>query len=92
MAELRVGMTPFEGPGVRQMIPRQALTVVLGVSARLSGNPEIVIYPGEMESPWVSFNVGERQFGIWKATLELYEADEHGAMGEDALDVATLVR
>lgn len=32
---------------------------------------------------WVEFDMCGRKFGIWRHTLKLYEADEHGAMGED---------
>jgi hypothetical protein len=82
----------FEEHGVKQVIPRQCVTVILMTAARLSGDPELVIFPSETESPWVSFNVGDRRFGIWKTTLDLYEADEHGAMGEDPVNPAALAR
>lgn len=75
----------FEGHGVKETIPRRALPIINMVAAQLRSDPELVIFPSEMPSPWVCFNVGERQFGIWKTTLELYEADEHGAMGEDPI-------
>jgi hypothetical protein len=32
---------------------------------------------------WITFNMSGRQFGFWRATMALYEADEHGAMGEE---------
>jgi hypothetical protein len=82
----------FEEHGVKQVIPRRCLTIILMVSARLSGDPELVIFPSELESPWVCFNLGERKFGIWKRSLALYEADEHGAMGDDILDPSRLPR
>lgn len=40
-----------------------------------------------MSASWIEFSFGERQFGIWRATGKVYEADitDFGAMGEDEL-------
>lgn len=83
-------MPLFEKDGVKQVIPGLALRIIDSVSTQLGKDPEIVVFPSEMPSPWVCFNVGERKFGIWKMTLTLYEADEHGAMGEDPIDPASV--
>lgn len=76
---------PFEAHGVTQKIPRRALWTISSVSFLLGEDPEIVIFPSDVESPWVCFNVGDRKFGIWKETFVLYEADADGAMGEDPI-------
>jgi hypothetical protein len=83
---------PFESYGVKQVIPRQALIIITQVAVALDEEPEIVIYPDRPPGigPWICFNIGERKFGIWTATLHLYEADEHGAMGTDILDPAMI--
>jgi hypothetical protein len=72
--------------GYRDVIPRAALMIIAIVSYHLDEDPEIVIFPSSMESPWVCFDVGRRRFGIWKRTLKLYEADEDGAMDEEPID------
>jgi hypothetical protein len=79
--------SPFEGHGVKQVIPLRALIIMTVVSTLLKEDVEYVIFPSEMGSPWICFNVGNRQFGIWQASFKLYEADEHGAMGEDPIDL-----
>jgi hypothetical protein len=84
--------SPFEGHGVRQVFPRDALQIIWAAAKAQSVNPEIVIFPSEMESPWICFNLGARKFGIWKETMDLYEADEHGAMGEDPITLKSLWR
>lgn len=81
---------PFEEHGVRQVVPRRALQIISEAASAQRVDPELVIFPSEMESPWVCFNLGDRKFGIWKATLALYEADEHGAMGEDPITMRSL--
>jgi hypothetical protein len=42
---------------------------------------------GAMMASWVEFSIAGRSFGIWRSTLALYEADEHGAMGEDEVQL-----
>jgi hypothetical protein len=80
---------PFEGHGVKQVISRQALLIITMAAISLDQEPEIIVFPTEVpKNPWVSFNLGDRKFGIWMATLHLYEADEHGAMGTDIIDPA----
>lgn len=37
---------------------------------------------GATES-WIILNIHGRQFGFWRATMALYEADKHGAMGDE---------
>lgn len=82
--------SPFEGHGVRQVFTRGALLIIHEASMALRKDPEIVIFPSEMKSPWICFNLGDRKFGIWVETHNLYEADEHGAMGEDPIPVRSL--
>jgi len=84
--------SPFEGHGVRQVIPLRVLMIIWESSRAQHIDPEIVIFPSEIESPWVCFNLGPRKFGVWKETLNLYEADEHGAMGEDPIEPRSLWR
>ena len=81
---------PFEGHGVKQVVPLRALFTIWEASKARGMDPEIVIFPSEMESPWVCFNLGDRKFGIWKETLDLYEADERGAMREDPVSLRSL--
>ena len=86
-------MIVVDPPGefaVRQQVPRDAMRIIEYVATRLGKDPTWVIYPAldpaEPPSPWVCFDVGARKFGIWRATMELYEGDEHGAMGDDPID------
>jgi hypothetical protein len=84
---------PFEGSGVKQVIPRVALMIMAMVGTALNQEPEIIIFPRssfEETGPWICFNIGERRFGIWVSTMHLYEADEDGAMGVDILDPAMI--
>ena len=83
---------PFEHHGVKQIIPYEAMLVILMASTTLKKPPELVIFPTTLPGigPWICFNLGPRRFGIWAATLKLYEADEHGAMGDDALNPLTM--
>jgi len=82
---------PFEAHAVKQIVPRDALEIIVRVSDYLQEEPELVIFPTTLDSvPWICFNVKNRQFGIWTETMNLYEADEHGAMGEDILNPFTL--
>ena len=84
---------PFEGHGTKQVIPRVALMIIAMVGTALNEEPEIVIFPRstfEATGPWICFNISERRFGIWTATMHLYEADEDGAMGVDILDPAMI--
>jgi hypothetical protein len=78
---------PFESHGVKQTLPLTALVIIFQMAKNLGSEPEIVIFPSEMPSPWICFNVGDRRFGIWVSTMKLYEADEHGAMGEDEVKI-----
>lgn len=72
---------------VKQQWPREAVGIMTIVAAALDAEPTIVIYPSDIvPSPWFCFDVGDRAFGIWRETLALYEADEHGAMGDEPLD------
>jgi hypothetical protein len=33
---------------------------------------------------WIVLTLGEgRQYGFWRETMALYQADEHGAMGDE---------
>lgn len=81
----------FETHAVKQKVPRFALGIIFMVSAHLNEEPELVLFPTTLDSaPWICFNVKDRQFGIWTETMKLYEADKHGAMGEDILDPFTL--
>ena len=67
--------------------------IISMVATALNAEPEIVIFPRsvfEDIGPWICFNIGERRFGIWTATMHLYEADEDGAMGTDILDPAMI--
>lgn len=34
---------------------------------------------------WIILGVCERSFGFWRTTMALYEADEHGAMGDEEI-------
>jgi hypothetical protein len=87
-------ITLFEDYAARQIIPRKALEIIQMVAVSLNHDPEIVIYPAYPQpvkgsGPWICFDVRDRKFGIWVATMALYEADEHGAMGVDALEPST---
>jgi hypothetical protein len=95
LAQIGEEMTdPFEGHGVKETIPRPALMIIATVATALNQDPEIVIFPGieGVLGPWICFNIGERKFGIWTATMHLYEGDEHGAMGTDILNPATVTK
>jgi hypothetical protein len=85
---------PLEYHGIKQVIPRSALMIILQASSALDVEPEIVIFPSleGVLGPWVCFNLDGRKFGIWTATMALYEGDEHGAMGTDILNPASLVK
>jgi hypothetical protein len=32
---------------------------------------------------WITLNIGGRSFGFWRVTMAMFEADEHGAMGDE---------
>lgn len=81
---------PFEGHGVKQKVPSRVILIVWMATQNLGEDVEVVIFPSEMPSPWFCFNLGDRKFGIWIETLKLYEADEHGAMGEDPINPSEL--
>jgi len=83
---------PFEGHGIKQVIPRQALLIIAMAGISLDDEPTMVIFPtyGGVANPWITFDIGERRFGIWLATMHLYEADKHGAMGTDIVDPAMI--
>lgn len=76
--------------GYRNRLDREALLMIYEVSKALREDVQIVTFAGEMESPWICFDVGRRRFGIWRPTMNLYEADEHGAMGEDPIPLRSL--
>jgi hypothetical protein len=87
-------ITLFEDYAARQLIPRKALEIIQIVAVSLNHDPEIVIYPAYPEpikgtGPWICFNIRDRKFGIWTATMALYEQEADGSMGLDALEPST---
>jgi|tagenome__1003787_1003787.scaffolds.fasta_scaffold20834817_3 hypothetical protein len=36
-------------------------------------------------APWVEFEVGNRKFAFWRATMDLYEIGPDGAVGDDPI-------
>lgn len=51
---------------------------------------EVEILCNREGSWWLSFDVGERKFAIWRQTGHLYEVDEFGAVYEDPIEIADL--
>lgn len=39
----------------------------------------------KLKAPWIEISVGGRQYAIWRATMALYEVDEHGAVKDDPI-------
>jgi hypothetical protein len=77
---------------VSQPWPPAALAIAHTVSQRLKSEAHIRICTGGpgggLDDLWLCFDCTERSFGIWRATMKLYEADDYGAMGNDPIDPA----
>jgi hypothetical protein len=55
------------------------------MAARLFGGPIDENHKVELgfTEHWIVLNIHGRSFGFWRHTMAMYEADEHGAMGDD---------
>ena len=51
---------------------------------------EIEILHNGSDSPWFSFDVGERKFAIWRETGALYEVDAYDAVPDAPIEIADL--
>lgn len=74
---------------VERLLPHVTHGVDSPAEARRNEELSILVRDRGGQSPivasWIEFSLGGKEYGIWRATLHLYEADEHGAMSEDPI-------
>lgn len=72
-------------------MPIDCAEQAIAVARKLGADDiKVLVYHPNEAGPWFAFDVGERKFAIWRATGNVYEGDEYGAMGEDPLEIEEL--
>jgi hypothetical protein len=84
-------LTEFFPPLASTFATPSDLRLVLLVAERLEAEAVVILgYSGDRLHSWFCFDVGERKFAIWRATGKLYKVDEHGAAGDDPIEISDL--
>jgi hypothetical protein len=85
-------LTEFFPPVARIFAAPRDLRLMMLVADRLEAETVVILgYSGDASlQPWFCFDIGKRKFAIWRNTGKLYEVDEHGAVGDDSIEIGDL--
>jgi hypothetical protein len=91
--EFVVPSQPFDLEWTSPLTQEEVNAVAAAVQALTKQFPSLN-YRLAITDAWICVRVGGRRsqldFGMWRASMLWYEADEHGAMGEDPVDLDKL--